>query len=297
MCTPSLKIMTPALLIGAMTLPAMGHEGRRFQIEVRDNQLVAQGVNSLELPVDPAGIRPYDNAIHGHWSNATSTVATSTLPGYDAGFGSDTFLTGQDVFLTLTGVSKWTNVTQNLVDPTAMMDPSLANPMAPVIAGAQVKPGTTLDLQPLDPGEAISLKFGTDVISTDDLGTGNNLTLNIIDDFDGLLALDPTTGIATNPNAPAGSNGFDVDLQYTYTGPAVPLDTIYILESVLSTDASGIASSETVYTIFSPDGNGPIERLHFAALFAEQTVPEPVTGGILAAGLLGMFIRRRTAAV
>lgn len=293
MCITPLKMMTPALLIGAMTLPAMGHEGRRFQIEVRDNQLVAQGVNSLDVPIDPAGIRPYANAIHGHWNNATSNVATSTLPGYDAGFGSDTFLSGQDVFLTLIGVSKWTNVLQNLVAPNAMMDPNLSNPMAPVIAGAQVKAGTTLDLQPLDASEAISLKFGTEVISTDDLGTSNNRTLTMINNFDGLLALDPATGFATNPNAPAGSNGFDVDLQYTYTGSAVPLDTLYILEVALSTDASGIAPSETVYTIFSPDGNGPIERLHFASLFVEQTIPEPTTAGLLALGAIALLPRRR----
>ncbi|MEL6741291.1 MAG: prepilin-type N-terminal cleavage/methylation domain-containing protein, partial [Planctomycetota bacterium] len=47
------------------------HDGRRLRIEVVDNTLVAQGYISGANPSDDGGgvVRPYINAIHGHWEN------------------------------------------------------------------------------------------------------------------------------------------------------------------------------------------------------------------------------------
>jgi len=275
--------MISLVVLAAIALPAPAHDGRRFQIEVRDNQLRAQGVNSAGVPIDPAGLRNYFNAIHGHWSNLTSPQLAD-LPGYDAGFGT-TALSDFDVYLTITGATKWTSVSDNLVDPDA--SGSTQN----IIAGGQIKPGTTLDLQPLAANESLQVNIGGaggETVSTVDLGGGGaGLTITLIDNFDGKLLIGPD-GIVDNPDTQNPSNGYDVDLTYLYDGPSAPLDAIYVLETVLSTDAPGIADSDTVYTIFAPDGSGPINRLHFAALFTEQqlgtVVPEPASAALLAVG-------------
>ena len=48
---------------------ASAHDGRRFEILLADDQLLALGYNSSGVD-DGAGVtRPYYNAMHDHWSN------------------------------------------------------------------------------------------------------------------------------------------------------------------------------------------------------------------------------------
>ena len=72
---------------------------------------------------------------------------------------------------------------------------------------------------------------------------------------------------------------------------------IYVLEWILNTTAPDIAASRSIYTLLSPDGATPQERLHHASLYTEAWlgVPEPGPASILAllAGLAGLIRRRR----
>ncbi|MEL7087993.1 MAG: hypothetical protein AAGL98_06060, partial [Planctomycetota bacterium] len=266
-----------AVLLGlAAVMPARAHDGRRFEIEVVDGQLAARGVNTITnigpdgaTVIDPAGPRPYYNAIHGHWGTLSSTGGTvvfTDLPGFDAGRGTEDLET-YDVLLTLTGVQKWTNVSDDFAGATPM-----------------ITPGTVPNFEPLAADEVITFGIGGQSIDTETLGT-----VTLIAGFDGLVTFGPD-GLA---NATT-SNGYDRDVEYVYSlGEADIADTIYVLEQELTTDAPGVLGSETVYTILSPNGRGPFERLHFAALYTEAflgtPVPEPagaaltlLLGGILA---------------
>lgn len=86
---------------------ASGHDGRRFEVQVVDNRIVAQGVNTGNDDGAPA-IRPYANAVHDHWQNSLvgAESATSTLPGFDIPSSSNA-LWSQPLYLNLQGVSKW----------------------------------------------------------------------------------------------------------------------------------------------------------------------------------------------
>ncbi len=84
---------------------ADAHGGRRLDIQVRNNQLIAQGFNSGH---DDGGgaIRPYHNAIHDHWSNVLGTsIAIATFPGFDIKNPSE--LSGESLVLELMGAKKW----------------------------------------------------------------------------------------------------------------------------------------------------------------------------------------------
>ncbi|MEM7625440.1 MAG: hypothetical protein AAF333_07425 [Planctomycetota bacterium] len=262
----------------ATTLPSFGHDGRRFEIEVVDGQIAARGVNTINnvgpdgtTIIDPAGPRPYRNAIHGHWNTITTptdSVVFSSLPGFDAGRGAEA-MAGYDVFLTLKGARKWINVSDDFNGSTPM-----------------ITPGTVPDLQSFDAGEFISLSIGGQTINTNTLGT-----LELISDFDGLVTFGPD-GLA---NATT-SNGFDRDVEYVYSLGAVDfVDTLFVLEQEITTNAPGILGSETVYTILSPNGSGPFERLHFAALYTENFLgtPIPEPGGAILAALVGSTLLRR----
>ncbi|MEM6391968.1 MAG: PEP-CTERM sorting domain-containing protein [Planctomycetota bacterium] len=287
-----------------MAPPALGHEGRRFQIEVANGpdgpQLVARGVNTQAgNMMDPQGFRPYNQAAHGHWEQLAGFVETD-LPGYDLGAGT-TVLQDHDVTWTLTGVQKWSNVSASLkANPTPEEIP-LGLTLSGMMLGmpAFVEAGTVPNFQPLALGESIEIVYDGGSVSTADLGTAASLSHNLVVDYDGGVTFD-ANGFAQGP-----SNGFDLDLIYEYTDPGNPgdpagyLDTLYVLESVLSTDADGIADSETIYTIISPDGVGPVNRLHFAALFLEERlgtpIPEPTTGLVLAMSGGLLLLRRRRA--
>lgn len=114
-------------------------------------------------------------------------------------------------------------------------------------------PDTTPDLVALDPADTIYLTFGTTTIDTAALG---DLTLVSSVPADGAPHLDISYDIALHP-----------------------ADVLYVLELALSTDAPGIAASETIYTILSPDGPTMAERLHHAALYLEGYLGTPVLDG------------------
>lgn len=83
-------------------------------------------------------------------------------------------------------------------------------------------------------------------------------------------------------------NGFDLDPTYDYLS-GNPSGVIYVLERRSSTNAPGIADSNTVYTILSPIGANIVEKLHLESLYLERQpgiVPKPGTATIAAASLV-----------
>lgn len=195
--------------------PAFGHSGRRFEILVNEGQLVAQGYITPGQPDDGGGlIRPYYNAIHGHWENLGGS-AFADLPGFD--IFTPGSLAGHDVTLELLGASKW-------VSPPTM--PS---------------PGTIPNLVPLDVGEVIEVGIGIDTVDTDALGV---LTLASSIPAGGAEDLDLLYTTNTNPTgllyalqwrlsttAPGISDSEDV---YTILTPEDELhDAALYLESYL----------------------------------------------------------------
>ena len=114
-------------------------------------------------------------------------------------------------------------------------------------------PGTIPDLIALDPADTIYLTFDTTTIDTTALG---DITLVSSVPAGGAPHLDVSYDIAQHPSA-----------------------VLYVLELELSTDAPGIAASDTIYTILSPDGATPAEKLHHAALYLESYLGTPVLDG------------------
>ncbi|MEM9296714.1 MAG: hypothetical protein AAGA57_13025, partial [Planctomycetota bacterium] len=261
---------TALVLAAACATPALAHDGRRFQVEVVDNQLVARGLNTQNNAISPGGqttvidtkgFRPYTSANHGHWTYpdaVTTLVPGSTLPGYDLGQGADA-LAGHDLTYTITGAFKWTGVSAVLVP-----DPTFVLPTLP----AFVPDGTVPNFEPLAPEEEIRVAYiDPDSLVFSDVTTdAPGGTLPLVNSFDGVLNFD-ADGFADAP----GSNGYDIDVTYAYfhDQDALPVDTLYVIESTLSTTAPGVADSDTIYTILSPDGANPAQRLHFAALYVE----------------------------
>lgn len=236
--------LTLSVLLTAAT--AYAHDGRRYEVKILDNQLVAHGYISGVSPSDDGGglVRDYYNAIHGHWSNipGPTTVATATLPGYDILDEADALI-GHNLQWQVTGGWKWTTPTM----------------MGPYTETA------------LDPADVMSITLSPDTVSTSSPGS-----LTLISNFD-------------------GTNGLDLDL--TYSIGLEPVGVLYVIESILTTDAPGVLDSETIYTVLSPDGANMAERLHHHALNLESQlgtpIPEPVSLVTLAAGSLLVLTRRR----
>jgi hypothetical protein len=149
-----MKTASPILagaLAAATALPALGHAGRRFEIQVdAAGQLIAQGVNTGADDGAPS-TRPYLNAIHGHWSNFVSgTGASADLPSFDL-YDPPAALEGASLTLTLDDAFRW-------VAPPAM-------PMADTVPA----------FAPLDAGETLFVSYGGATLSTD--AFGQSLTL------------------------------------------------------------------------------------------------------------------------
>ncbi len=271
LCTlpPKLSTALIALVLLLVAESAFAHGGRRFRVDFnpQTGKLVAQGTNTIDRLSDPAGDRPYSNAIHDHWLNSsTGSAASATLPGYDIGNAADV-LTGQDLHWTLTGASQWT-VSQV--------------PLTRAQAQAEA-----INLQPLDAGTTLFAQFIDGVSAPQLASTTSPSSLRLIDGFD-------------------GSNGFDLDILYEINQQ--PTNTLYVLESILSTDPLGSITadtlvSDTVYTIFSIQGDAasggtpPEYKLHWAALKLENAlgspIPEPAALLTLTAGLPLLLKRRR----
>lgn len=140
------------LLVLGLSELANGHDGRRFEVQVVDNRIVAQGVNTGADDGAPV-TRPYANAIHDHWHNSPVVgveSALATLPGFDVPSSSNA-LWSQPLYLTLQSVTKW-------VSP----------PMMPAA-------GTIPQLTHLSTGELVEVTIDTDdysqTIDSDNLGT------------------------------------------------------------------------------------------------------------------------------
>jgi len=166
-------------LAGVFAGAAFAHDGRRFDIQIVDGQLFAQGYLSGANPTDDGGgiRRPFYNAIHGHFENLDLPgidAARATLPGFDLFQGGE--LTGFDLTLTLNGAVKW-------VSP-------------PMDGSGMVPDGTIPSLVPLDPGEEIVVGLRGSSVSTQNPGS---LTLIQNISPSGLEDIDLTYDIADNP--------------------------------------------------------------------------------------------------
>lgn len=139
------------------------------------------------------------------------------------------------------------DLTLELLDATKWVNP----PMMPT-------PGTNPMLVELEESETIQVESDI-TVDTDTLGT---LTL--------------ATGIG-------GGGAPDLDLLYVIG--LNPTDTLYVLEWQLATTAPGIAPSDSVYTILSPEG-----QFHHASLYLEKYlgVPEPSSIVLSALALVGL---------
>ncbi|MGB0766345.1 MAG: PEP-CTERM sorting domain-containing protein [Phycisphaeraceae bacterium] len=239
---------TTALLIVGMALPAAAHDGRRFEVKVVDNRIVAHGYISGAGAIDDGGglVRAYYNALHGHFDNITESLALADLPGFDLDDEADALI-GYDLIWTATGFHRWAS-------------PTTSGPV---------------ELVGMPRDEVIEVKLGEVSVFSDALESGPT-SLTLLSDFD-------------------GDNGLDLDLSYRFRGPN-PVGELFVIESVLRTDAPGIADSASVYTILSPDGSTPMQKLHHPSLYLESVlgsaVPEPASGLGLCV-LLGLGLGRR----
>ncbi|MEM9413855.1 MAG: PEP-CTERM sorting domain-containing protein [Planctomycetota bacterium] len=150
----STHTLTISLLTVVLSLPALAHDGRRFEVQINsEGQLIAQGVNTGADDGAPA-IRPYLNAIHGHWINFPSLGgAAANLPGFDL-FNPTEALEGASLTLTLDNAFRWT--------APPPMPPADATPV----------------FEPLDASESIIISYGGSAgstLSTDSFG--GSLTL------------------------------------------------------------------------------------------------------------------------
>ena len=243
------------VMLVSITAVASAHDGKRIEILVQDDKIVGQGYlfSGDGMPSDDGGriTRPYQNAIHSHFTQVGSLPVYNNVTGFDLR-ESEPF-DGADLILTLTGAGKWAN-------PPAQDGTRLAQDFG------------TPQLSPLDPGENIEVgyEFQPD-ISTDSPGS--------------FTLVSSVSGPAT-----------DIDL-----APLVEFDpsgSIYYLEWTLSTTQPGISNSDSIYTILSPPGMGPVQRMHFQSLALERhlgvqatAVPEP--GSLTSLVLVGLMIAAR----
>jgi len=264
------KIVLMAFVMTAvlkMAASVEAHDGRRIEVVVIDNKLYGQGYLSGADPINDGGgiVRPYLNVIHAHFENAlnpNTQSAEATLPSFDIFDSAAQQLDGADVYLDLLGATKW--------DQPTPQDTSLEGPerLQQDFQIPEVLPG-------LGPGdEPIFVGFEDEVVNTFDFG---RFTL------------------ATDLNGPA------VDLDLRYQIDDRPENILYVLEWQLSTTQSGIESSDSLYTILSPDGVGVFDRLHFQSLALEQNlgvqlaaaIPEPGSFGWLTLLATLKMIRRK----
>ncbi len=127
------------------------------------------------------------------------------------------------------------------------------------------------------------------------------VTETALDPADTIFATRGGTTVSTNTPGELlltsydGTNGDDLDLVYDID--LEPNGVLYVLESILKTNAPGIANSSTIYTIFAPDPTSPNGGLHHTALNLESqrnlTIPEPGALSLISLGGLALLRRRR----
>ncbi|MBH06991.1 MAG: hypothetical protein CMJ20_11785 [Phycisphaeraceae bacterium] len=183
-----------------------GHNGRRFEVVIHGDKLVAQGYNS-GADDQAEKIRPYSNAIHDHWSNSPlGGAATAGLPGFDL-FSPNQVMLGHDLRLNLLGAKKW-------ISPPSM-------PMG----------NTVPDFIPLDPSEVIFVHDGHKVIDTNKLGFIE--LINSIE-AEGHRDLDISYEIASEPNDIIFALEFELSTSFVGIKHS---DTIY---AILSPDGGNM---------------------------------------------------------
>ena len=141
---PLAVLLMVLLLVVATSVQA--HEGRRFWVEIVNDQLVSRG--SIGGGVDDGGgvERPYYNSIHDHWTNSVGAKieANASLPAWAIIDHSP--LVGHSVHLEFINTFKW-------VDP----------PLMP-------EEGTVPNFVSLDQDELITIKTIDETITSDSLG-------------------------------------------------------------------------------------------------------------------------------
>ena len=245
----NLTLLTTLLLVAQVT-ETYGHDGRRFEVVVVDGQLAVQGHVSTSPTADDQGGNPR------HYYNALHDHWENNLIAPAA----TTDLPGFDVYdagssFVGNGAAAelaGADLTLTLQDTFKWTSPATSGPV---------------NLTPLsvdDPVISIQRTIGSNT-ETIDTSTGGSLKLT--EDI-------PATGAQ--------------DLDLVYSIPDRPSGLIYILEWILSAD-NGLADSESIYTIFSPDPDptnsgspNPMLGLHHPSLYLESQlgtaiVPEPTT--------------------
>lgn len=262
------------IFLGSSTM-VEAHNGRRFAIVVNENQLAVQGFLSTGVAANDEGgnPRPYYNALHDHWDNV-GPVAKADLPGFDVLSDAQVAEFGmKSPAAALAGGE----LSLTLVGAHKWTSPSHMGPLvlSPMTAG---DPVITVSLNSDPLAEISTATFAT---------TGPNSLL-----------------LTSTVDAVAGAGDLDLD----YEIESNPSGVIYALEWILSTDVLGIESSDSIYTLLSPDPdptnsgtpNGMI-GLHHPSLHLERhlgvaIVPEPATAWLMVVCSVGFLAGRRLTA-
>lgn len=217
---------------------------------VEDSKLTAQGANN-----DPAapdyGTRTYPNAVHDHWKAVPGNpnFAYAFSPEFDVP-NPVAELQVYPLYLKWESTSKWVN--------------------PPIMPPA----GTVPDLEPLSPGELITIE------SIAPYNTNSNALGDLL-----ISPSIPATGVS------------DIPLYYSINTP--PAGVLYALEFTLHSGSPDLQPSDSLYLIFSPPGDDPVTKLHAASLYLEEylattvAVPEPGTVGLVAMVLASVAFWRR----
>lgn len=167
-----MRVLTALAVATLAAAPTLAHNGRRMEIKIVNDALVAQGYNSTGEDDGAGVVRPYYNAIHDHWENLGAGLgATADLPGFDIFEAGP--LVGHSVTLTLNAGFKW-------------VDPPLMPPA-----------GTVPDLTPLDGADEVFVTLGLDSASTNSPGP---LTLSASVPAGGAEDIDLTYDIGVEPS-------------------------------------------------------------------------------------------------
>ena len=257
--------LTAVMLMGS----AQAHDGRRFDIQIKDGQLVALGYISGNNPVDDGNgvVRDYYNAIHSHWTDLVDLgiQSRSTLPGFDISDESD--LIGDELWLTVTGVKKWAHApfSDFAGSHGGGHGSGHGTTHTPSHGGGHFSP----NFAAIPADEWVQVQF-------------NGAVLNL--------------GNALQIESSVGSQGhYDLTFDYKAGNPLdaalAPETAVYLVELQLSTSDPSILPSDTIYAILSPT----IAGAHGLSLATEQAlgtpVPEPASLAIMA--LLPVLMRRR----
>lgn len=188
----ALTALVPALAVHA-------HTGPRFEVQVHDNKLYAQGYNSANFDDGGGIVRPYFNVIHEHWNTIASVLSSANQPGIDVHTAG--LLTGHNLQLKVLGAKKW--VGYNLVDP--------------------------IVLTPLDSNRTISIFYSAPAIYTNAPGSVKTLKTSVANDDHFDLSYDFLTNVL-GPALVATDTLYLVELQLLTNAPGIAAsDTVNVI--------------------------------------------------------------------